>query len=657
MAGGWDRRRRLGWRTGGPIEGWPGRLPGAVLTVLAAVLAMAAVLLLTAAPAGAEDGPEAQVLADRYVPVIMVRTQKTACGDGEPYRPTTVDAVLGKADVLLQGPDGQTIVAPTASDLYGKGPDWHVNLPGDALEPGCGYETWSRANGADEQASVYAKVTVDPDEPDRLALQFWIFWVFNDWNDRHESDWEMIQLIFPATTAAEALRVDPVGVGYAQHEGVEVADWDDTKLQRRDGTHPMVFSSQGSHASYYAAEHWLGKGAQTGFGCDKSLPASTELRPVAVLLPDQVAGPEDPFAWLTYEGRWGEKHIAFNNGPTGPNEKVQWATPVAWVDDYGREGSVALTPLGSGVTNLFCSASTGASRLFVRTIQQPGVVLGALLVLVAVTAFTIKRTGWRPGLIRPIASPRRAGQILNASLRLVAAHPRLMGGLGAILVVAAVVATGLQLGILDLTPAGDVADVVNHSSAWAAPIAHFAGAAITVPALCIVVVALVAAVRDLEQGRHPGVTDALREATHPWRAVLAALLLALVIAVTLGSVILAPLGLWLLVRWSLAPVVSVIEGLGVRASFHRSAQLTRHGRWRTLGVAGTALLALAFLGPFVGMVVLLFTDASLTSVNFISSLVDLVAVPVAAVAVTLLYYDRVAEQADARPATEPVPTA
>ena len=40
--------------------------------------------------------------------------------------------------------------------------------------------------------------------PGRLALQYWLFYAFNDWNNLHEGDWEMIQLDFDAATAHQA---------------------------------------------------------------------------------------------------------------------------------------------------------------------------------------------------------------------------------------------------------------------------------------------------------------------------------------------------------------------------------------------------------------------------------------------------------------------
>jgi hypothetical protein len=87
---------------------------------------------------------------------------------------------------------------------------------------------------------TYAHVSKEPGFPDKLALQYWFFYVFNDWNNLHEGDWEMIQLVFDASTAAHALQRAPVEVGYSQHEGAERADWEDGKLERLGATHPVV---------------------------------------------------------------------------------------------------------------------------------------------------------------------------------------------------------------------------------------------------------------------------------------------------------------------------------------------------------------------------------------------------------------------------------
>ena len=48
--------------------------------------------------------------------------------------------------------------------------------------------------------AVYAHVATDPGYPGKLALQYWFFYPFNDFNNTHEGDWEMTQLVFDAAT-------------------------------------------------------------------------------------------------------------------------------------------------------------------------------------------------------------------------------------------------------------------------------------------------------------------------------------------------------------------------------------------------------------------------------------------------------------------------
>ncbi len=153
---------------------------------------------------------------------------------------------------------------------------------------------------------MYAHVVQQPDEPDLVFVQYWIYWYYNDWNNKHESDWEGITLKFEASSVEEALAGEPVAVGYSQHEGGERADWDDDKLER-EGDHPVVYSSAGSHASYFGSEVYLGRGAAEGFGCDTTTGPSERVEPEVILLPDAVDDPDDPLAWLAFNGRWGER--------------------------------------------------------------------------------------------------------------------------------------------------------------------------------------------------------------------------------------------------------------------------------------------------------------------------------------------------------------
>ena len=292
----------------------------------------AALVALGGGTAHAADGTAVQQLADAYAPIVVIRTQTTPCGAGEPYLPVSVDSVLGQPSVTLMGPGGQSLAAPTSADLAGKGDGWYLDLPGKPLNPGCDYEQWFAQTWGGKPAVLYARAATDPDHPGMLALQYWFWWVFNDWNDKHEGDWEMIQLLFPVGTVEQALTSTPESIAFAQHEGSETAPWADTKVHRQ-GNHIVVYPAAGSHAAYYTQAQWFGKSAAAGFGCDNTLAPGTILHPQIQVMPDQ---PTPGFEWLSFTGRWGEKAPSFNNGPTGPNTKTQWAHPVTWQQQGGR---------------------------------------------------------------------------------------------------------------------------------------------------------------------------------------------------------------------------------------------------------------------------------------------------------------------------------
>ena len=89
----------------------------------------------------------------------------------------------------------------------------------------------------------------------------------------------MIQLLFDADDAEEALDQEPVAVGYSSHEGAERADWGDEKLELVDGTHPVVYPGAGSHANKFTEALYLGSSAEAGVGCDDTRGPHRELRP------------------------------------------------------------------------------------------------------------------------------------------------------------------------------------------------------------------------------------------------------------------------------------------------------------------------------------------------------------------------------------------
>ena len=122
--------------------------------------------------------------------------------------PIDIDAILDEETVSLRGPwksNDLVTIAPSADDLGQGLYEYNLDFPGDALNPGCDYERWARRVTADTEPTVYAHVAQEAAYPDRLALQYWFYYPFNDWNNLHEGDWEMIQLVFAASSAEEAL--------------------------------------------------------------------------------------------------------------------------------------------------------------------------------------------------------------------------------------------------------------------------------------------------------------------------------------------------------------------------------------------------------------------------------------------------------------------
>ena len=245
---------------------------------------------------------------------------------------------------------------------------------------------------------VYAHVVGDPAHPGQLALQYWLFYAFNDWNNTHEGDWEMIQLVFDAADAREALDQEPVAVGYSSHEGAESADWGEEKLEIVDETHPVVYPGAGSHANKYTEALYLGSSAEAGVGCDDTRGPHDELRPAVATIPSDPEAAAAAFPWIEFEGRWGELQPAFFNGPTGPNLKRQWTEPIEWSLDW-RDRSYAVPTgglFGTTATDLFCSGVERGSRGLILLLRNPALVALVLAAVVALVAFVVARATWTP---------------------------------------------------------------------------------------------------------------------------------------------------------------------------------------------------------------------------------------------------------------------
>ena len=604
--------------------------------------AVALGLLLSAGIARADAGGD---LARKYSPVVKIVEQTEPCGHGEPYLPSSVNVVLGNDSVALRGPwEGSNLVevAPTATELTGR-LGYNLDFPGNPLSPGCGYEHWSKLITRESAPTTYARVVPDPAHPKQIALQYWFFYVYNDFNNKHEGDWEMIQLDFDAPNAQEALAKRPAEVGYSQHDGAERANWGDDKLQIEGGTHPVVYPAAGSHANYYSPALFLGRSAAQGVGCDDTNGPSRTLHPKVVVVPTDRAAYLKEFPWLGYQGRWGERQPAFYNGPLGPNLKLQWVAPITWADDTWRSDAFTVpegNAIGTAATDFFCGSVAWGSDLLTSFIRDPWPVIIAVSAILLILIWLASRTDWSPDTPLRLARRRAWGSIVTSGWRMYRSRPRLFLGIGLLFIPLGLVITLVQWLIFRVGGLSALVDSAGASNAFVAVPALALGLLLTLLGLTVVQAVAALAMVELDEGRPVTALGAFRLARpRIGPLVLTLLRAAIAIAVLVVTVFGIPIGIWLLVRWSLLAQVVVLEDHPARGGLRRSGRLVgRH--WAKAGslvlvVAGTGLL----LGPVVGTLLLLLTSASFDFVNLLSGLIYVFTLPFVAVVTTYVYYD------------------
>ncbi len=601
-----------------------------VLVVLAAAL--------VAAPGAAAALADEEALAERHAPVVRLVEQEEECGPGEPYEPVDVEILFDERTVALRGPWNPVDlvkIAPTAADLDGLY-EYHLDFPGDALDPGCDYELWGRRIGEGSEPTVYAHVVGDPGHPGRLALQYWFFYVYNDWNNLHEGDWEMIQLVFDAGDAREALSEEPVSVGYSQHQGAESADWGEEKLELVDGRRPVVYPAAGSHANFFDEALYVGSSGEQGVGCDDTRGPHEELRPVVKTIPSEPAAATGAFPWIGFDGRWGELQDAFFNGPTGPNDKLQWTEPIVWSEGWRDRAYGVPTGglLGTSATDFFCDAVAAGSVGLIKLLRDPLIVLGALAVLLALVLFAIVKVTWTPVAPLRVARRRAWGQILSAAGRMYVGKATLFLGIGLLLIPISLVIALLQ-GLLIAGVGGD-----GEGAGALVLVAVLIGTTLTLLGLALVQAATVCALVRVDEGREVNAFDAYRIAVTRWRPLLGSSGLIALAWITLTATgVGIPIAIWLAVRWSLAAQVVEVEGRRAVDALHRSAELVR-GRWlrvASLVGIGTALTIAA--GPLLGALLILLTDAPLALLNIVAGIVYALTMPFVALTTAYVYFD------------------
>ncbi|MEX0781227.1 MAG: hypothetical protein WD557_01155 [Dehalococcoidia bacterium] len=611
------------------------------------------------------SGAFEQQLADKYAPILYMGAQSEACdSDGDPFVPGPVSLVLGHPEVLLvRGPQAMTIPGPDAQDLFLGGTADHLDLPGNPKSPGCQFETDFLSFGGG-QPVTYAHVAVEPGK-EGLAVQYWFYYYFNDWNNRHESDWEMIQLTFDEGSAEQALDSEPVLAIYAQHGSAEKAAWSSAKVRKESGR-PVVYPSSGSHASYFAPNVYLGKGeAGSGFGCDDARGPHNRFDLEAIAVPTLVHEEGSEFAWLTFRGRWGDDIGGHNNGPTGPNTKDKWLQPITWAESVDRENSLEvpeMRSLGISPTDMFCGVvSSGSSLLFraadypVLTLSVLGVVVGGAAVGTGSLVRSTRRSGRLEGRAPELRKPRFFAAILVAAWRVYRAHWRPLLAITALLVPVAVLVGGIQQLIFENPPMATILDAADARGV-SIVLAVLYGAGASLPFLLLATCGVIAAMAQLVRGDQLSVSRAwtavLRELPTLFLARAKALL---IVALLFASLIGIPWGVARVVRWYFIEQSILLDGADRRNALNASAGVVQ-GQWlRTLGITFFLGTLGALTGPVAASLLILFTGIPLWLINVFSSAVYALLLPFVGAGLTLLYWDLQERREGRMP--EPAPAA
>src|SRR5215213_9214104 len=577
--------------------------------------------------------PAEQQLADKFAPIAQLRQQEESCdGDGEAYFPAPVEVVLGNPDVALKRATGDeaaddevVMTAPTAQDLAGKDDTYYLDFPGDPNHAGCTYEEsfdrYTAQSGA--QPTTYVHIYIDQARR-QLVLQYWFWYYFNDWNNTHESDWEMIQLVFNAITVEDALTQQPVKVGFAQHGGGETSDWTDPKLVIEDG-HPVVHPSAGSHGTYYDFQHYIGWGeGGTGFGCDNTSEpvARTPLNAVVV---SNEPDPSGPFAWLLFGGRWGQRAGWEFNGPNGPTLGKKWMDPIEAMENW-RTSSLkvpASNTIGPNATDLFCTLSSAGSKIIIRLATRPLLLVSTFLAIIGVIVglFFSRRTVLREAFAV-------YGRYLSTFL-----------GIGAFTIPIGIVFNGLAILLREIPPMEWVIKWFNDTAAARLTAAALVGGVQHIAMILLIAPPVIQALKDVRAGQTPGVRRSFRLGYRHLMPLAAGLAITFaVIGLLVILLIGIPVAIWLVVAWQFFGQAVILDGevSGINA-IRRSRMAVRGHWWRVLGDSLVFQMFALIPGPLVGALLMLFGKSTVEFANAFGSIVYAFTVPISILGLSLVY--------------------
>ena len=184
---------------------------------------------------GPHPAASAVALAARFAPTLRLSA-------AEHYRPIAMQDYLAHA-TLRSGtaPLGKVVQRqPTLFSLPVGGGSSYLDVRGpQPFLHASQYRTIEQALERARRPTVYWRIAHQP-STGRLAIEYWFLYLYNDFVDRHEADWEGVTVVVDNGA--------PLGVSSSQHQGRTWSSWPATITD----DHPVVYVAAGSHANYPA---------------------------------------------------------------------------------------------------------------------------------------------------------------------------------------------------------------------------------------------------------------------------------------------------------------------------------------------------------------------------------------------------------------------
>jgi protease PrsW len=283
-----------------------------------------------------ERWSEDRALAERYAPVLYFHPDEIFC-------PQPVDVMLSTArlqqarslwpDVRLLNQVATADLEPYDDSSYYLNAWFRDEVSSDYKNYSAHrayYRSTLSPDAGGPPMVAYAHV-VRSENAGWITIQYWLFYWYNDAFNKHEGDWEMVQVVLTASG-------EPEWIVLSQHHGGTRRPWSAAQIE--EGTHPAVYVALGSHANYFWGDEVYLTIQAVGNGrvmvADRTGTAGRAV-PSVVLIPEREEIQRDRtrwagFEWLLFRGGWGEKAPQADlSGPCGPADKgEQWDRPYAW---------------------------------------------------------------------------------------------------------------------------------------------------------------------------------------------------------------------------------------------------------------------------------------------------------------------------------------